>query len=115
MWELATEHGGRYIEDGDWHEVEAILTRLNNAGHAYLSLALEDGTRYLEVYGGQNDRVLVAYTIETDDEDEVVLYDAAQTAPVPVFSAPDNETWDSLPPAVCVSLDLARAVLRHFF
>ena len=45
MWELSTDQGARYITD--WAEVEPLLDQLDNKTHAYLSLALEDGTRYI--------------------------------------------------------------------
>jgi hypothetical protein len=113
MWELSTDQGGRYITN--WDEVESALNRLDNKAHAYLGLALDDGTRYIEVYGGNQGRVLVAFTIETDDEDEVVLYDDSQTTSITIYSMIDNETWEHLPPACCVDNALAKQALKYFF
>jgi hypothetical protein len=113
MWELSTDQGARYITE--WSEVEPLLDRLDNKLHAYISLALEDGTRYIEIYGGNQNRVLVAFTDETDDEDEVVLYDESQTEPITIYSMPDNEPWEDLPPSSCIDKSLAKRALRHFF
>ena len=113
MWELSTDQGARYITA--WTEVEAVFDNLNNTTQAYLSLALEDGTRYIEIYGGAQNRVLAAFTIETDDEDEVVLYDDSQTEPITIYSMPDNEAWETLLPGFCVDKALAKQALKHFF
>lgn len=113
MWELSTDQGAHYINE--WSEVEPLLDQMDNKLHAYISLALEDGTRYMEVYGGNQNRVLVAFTDETDDEEEVVLFDETQTEPVMIYSMPDNEPWEGLPPASCIDKVLAKRALKHFF
>lgn len=113
MWELSTDQGARYITD--WNEVEPLVDQLDNKKRAYLSLALEDGTRYMEIYGGNQNRVVLAYTDETDDEDEVVLYEESQTEPITIYSMTDDEVWDDLPPACCIDKSLAKRALKHFF
>ena len=97
----------------DWEDVQEAFDNLDK--HPYLNLCLKDGMRYMKVYGGAEDRVLVAFTNVYWDQPRFVLYDQSQTQPTTIYSLEYNEVLEYLPPAVCIDKALANRALKHFY
>jgi hypothetical protein len=113
-WEICFDLRKTWQPVNDWKDIEAAIDRLDNEAHPYFKLS-EDSVRYMNVFGGNQNRVVVEFLRVGKEFEKSILYDASQSTSIPIYSLRDAETWTYLPPSACVDKALAKRALRHFY
>jgi hypothetical protein len=112
-WKIWLNEYQRWDPLTGWSELERTFEALDK--DLYLALSLKDETKYMKIYAGDEERMLVAFTNVALNQPRSVLYDRSQTEPIPIYSLIDGQVWEHLPPEVCVSKSLAKETLKYFY
>jgi hypothetical protein len=110
VWEICFSRDKDWRPITDWADLERELEKLNNKKHAYFNLS-EDGMRYMKVYGGNQNRVIVEFSNVALSYQYQVLCDPTQTTWITIR----DWHWKRVPPEICIDKVLAKRALKHFY